>query len=119
MKDITAKATTSTIDNAVLLDTEISHSAFRLYCIFVMLAGNDNQVCVRIKKLADLLGRSTRTIRHDINVLIDKGIIDRVLRKNTYGTGEYLESLFIIRDSIKGQTGKKITATRTACYNSI
>ena len=112
MKDITAKGNKegtqySTIDNSVLLDTEISHSAFRLYCIIVMLAGGNNQVCVRIKKLANLLGRSTRSIRRDLNILIEKGIIEKIRRKNTDETEEYLESLFIIHDCIRGNTSTK------------
>lgn len=105
MKQETAKATTKkahiNVDSTILADTEISHSAFRLYCIFVMLAGNTNQVCVRLKKLANLLGRSTRSIRRDLDVLISKGIIDKIRRKNTDETEEYLESLFIIHDCVR------------------
>ena len=108
MKSVTAnqKSTksnkkTSTIDNSILIDTEIPSTAFRLYRIIVMLAGNDNQVCVRIKKLANLLGRSAHSVRRELNVLTDKGIIERVLRKNTGETKEYLESLFIVHDSIR------------------
>ena len=112
MKTATASETTkatqySTIDNSILLDTDISHSAFRLYCIIVMLAGGNNQVCVRIKKLANLLGRSTRSIRRDLNILIEKGIIEKIRRKNTDETEEYLESLFIIHDCIRGNTSTK------------
>lgn len=93
--------TFSSIDNSVLLDTEINPTTFRLYCIIVMLAEDSNQVCVRIKKLANLLGRCPRCVNRDLNVLIDKGIIERVIRKNTGDTEEYLESLFIVHDSIR------------------
>lgn len=100
-KKTTTKAHHVTIDSTILADTEISHSAFRLYCILVMLACDTNQVCVRIKKLANLLGRSTRSIRRDMNILIEKGIIEKIRRKNTDETEEYLESLFIIHDCVR------------------
>ena len=92
-----SKATKTTIDSSVLLNKEITSTAFRLYCILVMLAGNKNQVCVRIKKLAELLGKSTRTVRADITTLTSKGIIERV-RRTSPNNKENIASLFIIHN---------------------
>ncbi len=99
--EITTEYTFSIIDNSVLLDTEITHATFRLYCILVMLVGDDNQICIRIKKLANMLGKSPRSVRRAINALVDKGIINRVRQKNTDDTEEYLESIFIVHDCIR------------------
>ena len=105
MKAINApsKATrTTTIDNAILCNAEITSTAFKLYCILVMLAGNENQVRIRIKKLAELLGKSTRTVQADIAILINKGIVERIYRTSPANDKENIASLFIIHDSVRG-----------------
>ena len=89
----------TTVDNTVLLDKEITPTVFRLYCILNMLAGNKNQVCVRIKKLAELLGRSTRTVLADMTTITNKGLIERVHR--TSPEDGNLPNLFIIHDRIR------------------
>ena len=92
-------ANQTAISNKVICNNYISSSAFRLYCVLLMLADSSNQVIVRYKKLAELLDTTPRTIRRLANELCYNNIIQRVHRKEIDNPKENAPSLFIIMDS--------------------
>ena len=65
-----------------------------------MLAGNRNSICVKVKVLAELLGRKASTVRRLINELEAKGIIDRIRQTAFDDNNKNIPSLFLIHDSI-------------------
>lgn len=96
-----SSSTNSTIDNAVLLNKDLPSTAFRLYCLLAMLAGDDNKVCIKIKELAELMGRASRTVQRDLNILIGEGIIERVLQVSPDEPKQNIPSLFVIHDCVR------------------
>ena len=85
------------INNMVILNNDLSDGAFKLYCILAMLAGKSNRVSVYLYKLADMLGKSSRTVRRHLNELIELGLIDRVLCKSSEIPNMYTASIFILK----------------------
>ena len=84
-----------TIDSSIT-KSKIDPYSYALYTIFVMLAGDhSNIVHTTIKELAELYGRSTTTTRRWLNVLIEKGIIEKI-DTDTYILHDS------IRDSLEG-----------------
>lgn len=69
----------TTADNVVIFDTALPKTAINLYCILVSLCEDDtNQVCISLSQLADLPGRSDRTVCTHLNNIINAGIIKRI-----------------------------------------
>ena len=85
------------INNMVILNNDLSDGAFKLYCILAMLAGKSNRVSVYISQLADMLGKSSRTVRRHLNELIELGLIDRGLCKSSEIPTMNTSSIFIIK----------------------
>ena len=76
----TTKKTTK-ISNSTIIMKDLSDEAFRLYCVITMLAGKEKQVSIYISNLADILGKSPRSIRRNLNELTEHGLITRIFRK--------------------------------------
>ena len=83
----------------IILDTTLGDAAFRLYCLLVMLAGKANQVSIRIEQLANMTGKSTRTIQRNFSELIEHGLIAQALRKSPIHN---MPSVFIINTKEEG-----------------
>ena len=72
----------STPDNAVLCDTALHPTVYKLYNILVMHANiYTHSTSMGVPKLADELGRSERTVQRCLQKLIQLGIISREFRK--------------------------------------
>lgn len=83
----------------IILDTTLSDAAFRLYCILATLMGETNQVSIRIEQLAEMTGKSTRTIQRNLSELIEHGLIAQALRKSPIHN---MPSVFIINAKEEG-----------------
>ncbi|MBR2207715.1 MAG: ATP-binding protein, partial [Synergistaceae bacterium] len=86
--------------NVITFDTELKKgSAFRLYAVLKAVA--DMKTCeatVSIKKLAEKMDCHRRTVQRNLNTLIDKGLVTRILRKSPYDPKMNLASHFIVHD---------------------
>ena len=101
-------STTSTnaVDNAIIFDTTLPKTAINLYCILVSLCGdNTNKVSVSISQLAELLGRSDRTICTRLNDLIDAGLIERIHCSAPNNPKWNMPSLFVIHNRVRNGKG--------------
>ena len=91
-----------TAETAVIFDTTLPKTAINLYCILVSLCGdNTNQVCVSISQLADLLGRSDRTVCTHLNNLIKTGILERIHCTTPNNPKWNMPSLFVIHNKVR------------------
>lgn len=83
----------------IILDTALGDAAFRLYCLLSMLAGETNQVSIRIEELADMTSKSSRSIQRNLSELIEHGLIAQALRKSPIHN---MPSVFIINTKEEG-----------------
>jgi len=87
------------IYNVVALDTELRGSALKLYLVLNALADlKTRQVIIYIETLAEKTGISSRQVRRSLAVLIELGLVERVLRKSEHNPRMNLASLFIVHD---------------------
>ncbi|HEY5562781.1 MAG TPA: helix-turn-helix domain-containing protein [Clostridiaceae bacterium] len=64
------------IDNALIIDTDLPDSAYRLYNLMLsMCYGDKDTIYPSIKYLADRLNRSVKTIGRNLRILKEKGLI--------------------------------------------
>ena len=85
--------------NVVALDTELRGSALKLYLVLNALADlKTRQVIIYIETLAEKTGISSRQVRRSLAVLIELGLVERVLRKSEHNPRMNLASLFIVHD---------------------
>jgi len=77
LKGVVSNMTNYTvIDNALIIDTDLPDSAYRLYNLMLsMCYGDKDTIYPSIKYLADRLNRSVKTIGRNLRILKEKGLI--------------------------------------------
>ena len=74
-------------DNAVISDLRLPKTALHMYTILVKMKDREtNEVTAYIDTLAKQIGRSVKTARRVLSVLIGFGIIGRKLRKSHHNS---------------------------------
>ena len=86
----------------IILDTTLGDAAFRLCCLLSMLAGETNQVSIRIEELADMTSKSSRSIQKNLSELIKHGLITRIFCKDESNPCWNMPSVFIINSKEEG-----------------
>lgn len=69
-----------TVDTPILTDCELSDGAFRLYCVLIRYAGNDNGCWPGVTRLAKDTGKSEASIKRLLGELTTRGLISRQRR---------------------------------------
>ncbi len=83
-------------DNAVLEDTSLYSTVYRIYNILKKHAGNRNSTIIKVKTIALETGCCERTVRYALKILGEKGIVERKFRKSSYNPKEKLANRYII-----------------------
>ena len=83
-------------DNAVLDDTTLHSTVYRIYNLLKKHAGNSNTTIIKVKTLAREAGCCVRTVRYALATLGEKGIVEREARKSPYDPKHNLANLYII-----------------------
>ena len=107
------------IFNVIALDTALRGAALKLYLVLNALADlQTRQVIIYIKTLAEKAGISPRHVRRCLAVLIDLGLVERVLRKSKHDPRMNCASLFTVHDIDAERYGGFLDVLFQDCQNS-
>ena len=105
--------------NVVALDTELRGSALKLYLVLNALADlQTRQVIMFIKTLAENAGMSPRHVRRCLAILIDLGLVERILRKSEHDPRMNLASVFRVHDLDAERYGGFLDVLSHDCQDS-
>ena len=89
----------TTINNSIICNRNLSNKAFKVFCVFSMLAEklNTNRINISIQESASISGITKATTHVAINELLNLGFLERIQKhtthKNIWGT---IPSIYVI-----------------------
>ncbi len=105
--------------NVMALDQALRGAALKLYLVLNALADlQTRQVTMFIKTLAENAGMSPRHVRRCLAVLIDLGLVERILRKSKHDPKMNLASIFRVHDLDAERYGGFLDVLPQNCQDS-